>query len=188
MQTIGEAMSKDDALKIFIELIENDEIPGIEPKHVLRGYKINQFSTTQFHIIYERHPHLYGRPSIGKASSAYATVEYTYLVDTENKKAELFDEKVVDINIDYYSMANEDVLNMIENGLYHELKQVEEMVSEKDVMKYAEKVFNQIEWIPDPSIFISEYDPSNKFDVEKYKRELKEIFMKEFMREWEMLR
>lgn len=173
-------MNKKEAMNLFIKMIEAGEINGVQTKHVLRGYNIEQISPNEFHISYYRHPHLYGRPSQGKASSAYATLKNTYLINTETREATFVEEKVVDISIDYEELAMENVLPLIDT-LYAQRKKLETIESDDEAEEYAESVFNTIEWIPDTDWFKSEYDPANSFDFDQYKKALKTSFMFEFM-------
>ena len=69
---------KSRALDLFSELLNEGEGInfGLEARSLQRGVVIKRKSETVFFISIERHPHLFGRPSLGKMSSAYATVTF----------------------------------------------------------------------------------------------------------------
>ena len=96
---------------MFIEIVEEGKCPdtSLTSKHIDRGYQITKISPNKYHFSFERHPHLFGRQSIGIASSAFATVKRTYELDTDLRKIKVVKDVMLDYDIDYYTLASEDM-------------------------------------------------------------------------------
>jgi hypothetical protein len=95
-------MNKKEAKELFDNLIKENKCLewGLTEKYIFRPYSIEQISANEFTIEMERHPHLFGRSSIGLPSPAFATVILTFSLETTTPKVDLIDAKVIDVDID----------------------------------------------------------------------------------------
>ena len=176
------------AFEIIEELIKQGDLYewGVEKRHFddIYGLKLLPDHKATFSI--DRHPHLLGRPSKGKASSAYATVIQSFELDIENKKVKLVNEEVVDVEIDYWELAYEDLDSFIEAGSLEEQdikSQLVSMDTEEKAQKFAAKIFNDYDWWTGYSILEEQFTPPD------FKKEmmsiLEEVFIKRVVAEWE---
>lgn len=154
---------------------------SFEMRHLDRVYIVSidgEGKKVQFEI--ERHPHLFGRPSKGSASSAFTCVLYTYELDMENNKVSLIREDMGETVIDYDLLIDEEIYIMGEGGFFLE-EEVEKLLTEEEVKMFGEKEFNKLNFTVD-----LEYLP--KYSHEKYLRELKSAFLIEMISRWECCR
>ena len=179
------SVSKNEAIEMFVEIVEMGECPddSLDKKHIYRGYKIDKLNSNKFQISIERHPHLFGKPSIGFVSSAFARVRRTYELDTDEKKIDFVGEDVEDFDIDYYSLAGEDVEMVIDNMPVIESVLVKFDIND-EVKMFAGKEFEQFNWL---ACYESNYDLPIDFE-EKMLSAIKETFIERIFEEWEKLK
>jgi hypothetical protein len=141
-------MNKEEAKKLFNKMIiENECLEwGLTERYIFRPYSIEQISANEFTIEIERHPHLFGRFSIGFSSSAFATVNLKFSLETTTPKVSLMDEKVIDIYIDYEKLAEE--YFSPESGDWwitdKDKAELEGLKTEEEVKSFAVMLFNKI--------------------------------------------
>ena len=185
-------MSEGDAINIFVDLVESGNCPddSLEVEHILRGYRVEKISPNRFRISVERHPHLFGRPSKGMQSSAFATVKRTYELDTETQKINFLGEEVVDIEINYYALVEEDFSpEMYEWWIDAEQKnELAKLETKEEALDFAEKLI-EINKINEPvdAIYSTSYELPTDFK-EKLIDVTKEIFIHKVMEEWKWLK
>ena len=182
---------KSRALDLFSELLnEGGGINfGLEGRHLQRGAVIKRKSETVFFISIERHPHLFGMPSLGKMSSAYATVIQTFSIDLQTRNLDLESEKVKDVDIDYYALAEEDFSYEIgewwlDDDIRMRLANIE---SEKAVRIYAEELFPTLGLkSTNEDLYVSNYELPSDF-MDNLLKEQKEKFIDVVVEKWNCL-
>jgi hypothetical protein len=179
------------AREIFIELIETGTgcEYGLGDRHLCREVSIKKKSENVFLVSVERHPHLFGRESIGKASSAYATVEQTFSLDLETKKIQLYSEEIRGFDIDYYALAEED-FSIESGGVDFHLQDVakiklKRLRSEKSVRTFAKQIFQTLDFISiNRVIYLSDIDNMPEEFMEEMLRAQEETFVDEVINNW----
>ncbi|MEK0338491.1 MAG: hypothetical protein QQN41_13765 [Nitrosopumilus sp.] len=70
------SISEKEAIDMFIDIVDKGNCPddSLDVQHIFRGYMISRKAPNKFQISIDRHPHLFGRPSKGISSSAFATI------------------------------------------------------------------------------------------------------------------
>jgi hypothetical protein len=137
---------------IIEELIEDWSFGewGLVLKHMDQIFNLELEADAENNVVFslERHPHLFGRTSRGKASTAYATVTQIFQVNLKSKDIKLLEEKASDINIDYYGLANEDVESVFESGFpeQEDKLQLVAIDSKKAIKILAESLFKNYDW------------------------------------------
>jgi len=138
---------EDRAYEIFYDLIAEGEGAeyGLEKRHLNRGVTIERESETRFLISIKRHPHLFGRQSVGRPSSAFATVKQAFSVDLETRKLDFIDEELENWHIDYKALAEEDIFSEL-GGFDMLLSKEDEdklatLASEAEVQSLADEIF-----------------------------------------------
>lgn len=142
--------NQDKAFNLFSASIKRGELleHGVAERHIERGIGIKQNSENEFTMSIERHPHLFGMHSFGKRSSAFATVEQFFLVDTKLKSIKFIDEKLIDIDISYVPLAEELIGDEFDNTWLdeNEKEQLTKFESQEEVTAFAKKLHKKINW------------------------------------------
>lgn len=158
---------------------------GITKRHLydIEKFKIKANGLAEFCI--ERHPHLLGRSSTGKKSSAFATVIQRFELDWQDKSVKLLSEKVVDFELDIYELAYEDVTSFLNEGgeLYALESEISKLTDEKMVEEFAEKKFGEYCWWDSYEVLEEKYTPPNF--KQKMMAELKRVFVSSIISAWE---
>jgi hypothetical protein len=179
-----EMMQEKDALNLAIEIVEKGSCSdsSLEVTHINRGYQFVKISSNIFHLSIKRHPHIFGRASKGMASSAFAKVETTYELNTDSKTLDKNNEEVLGISIDYSFLAEDEVRNTMESLSDEEL-QLKNLATEESVKKYAEKKFNEFDFL---SVFVADYEHFlEKNWKEKLNNSIKDEFIRAMIEKWE---
>ena len=183
--------STKDTIEIFIDLIKKGLCPddSLDVEHVLRGYNIKEISPNIFIISIERHPHLFGKSTKGMSSSAFATIERKYKLKIDKKVIEFVGEDVVDIDIDYDSMADEEDLSLLENNYDDENeRELSSLTLKEDAKKFAIKYFESFDYEQlFDVLFISDYDLPSDFNQKLFEA-IKEALIYEILEKWEWLK
>lgn len=182
------SLSEKEAIEMFVNIVESGDYfdNSLEVKHIYRGYSIDQISPDKFRISIERHPHLFDRPSFGRASSAFATIKKTYELNTETQKVNFVDEEVVDIEIDYYALAEEDFSEVTDWFLNEEERnKLVSLKTRDDVLDFAEELVekNEIDK-PSDELYITSYELPTDFS-ENLAPVLKRVFVDKIIEKWE---
>lgn len=186
------SLTKKQAIDLFVDIVKNGDCPdeSLTDKHIHRGYVIEQRSDNEFTISIERHPHLFARTSLGQASSAFATVNRIYLLNTNTRKVDYIEEKLVDVEINCSALAEQDFSSEGEDWWIdkNEEDELAKHEKEEDVKSFAINLFNNINWrqIHD-TLYISDYDLPPDFR-EKLKTATKEVFIEKVMDRWRYLK
>ena len=185
-------MNKKEAKELFDNMIRKNECLewGLTEKYISRPYSIEQISENEFIIEIERHPHLFGRSSIGFNSSAFATVIQKFKLETTTPKVSLMNEEVIDIDIDYEILAEEDFSSEFDDWWItdKDKAELEGLKTKEEVESFAVILFNKIdlaEIIKD--IYISDYELPEDF----YSRILeaqKEVLIERVIEKWEYIK
>ena len=178
------------ALSLFYDLIEKGAglEYGLEKRHLDRDVAIRRKSETEFLMTIERHPHLFGRESVGRMSSAFTNVEQTFSVNLRTSELRFVGEVKQDSNIDYYALAEEDF--PIDTGgvdllLTKDDKiKLGELKSEKEVRSFADKIFKGLDFdSTNRDLYISEGELPSDF-MEKILEAQKEFFIDGLVENW----
>ena len=127
---------------VIYDIVEKGGAPGegLDTWHVER-ISIGAVNGNQVHFSIDRHPHLFGSPTRGQASSAYATITYFYKLDMENLSIEFLGEERDEPVIDCRMLAS----GMFEHHDFsEELKNVSGK-TEEDVIAYGNEMVDN--WI-----------------------------------------
>ena len=115
-------------------------------------------------------------------SSAFATVKTTYELNTDNESLDKNNEEVLDVSICYSSLAEDEVRNTMESMSSEEL-QFKNLGTEESVKKYAEKKFNEFDFL---SVFVTDYEHFlEKNWKEKLNNAIKDEFIRAMTEKWE---
>ena len=163
---------------------------GLESRHLRRGVVVHQRSEVIFCISIERHPNLFGRGSLGKLSSAFATVIQTFLVNIQTENVKFEGEFVKDLEIDYYALADEDFNDEAGNWWLdndNRLK-LRNIISKNDVIIFAKEIFLSLDLRKTNNfIYSSNYKLPSDF-MDNLIEAQEEIFIDKLLTEWEFLR
>lgn len=185
-------MNKKEAKDLFDELIEKNECLewGLTRKYIYRPYSIEQISPTEFTIQIERHPHLFGRASIGSSSSAFATVNQTFHLETTTPKVALLNEKVIDTEINYYSLAAQDFSEEFDDWWLQDDEKIEleRLETEEEVENFVTALSNKIDFAKiNEDIYITDYELPENFFSELIEVQ-KETLIDKVIEKWEYLK
>lgn len=174
-----------DVRALLYEIVENGNFPdesfGIE--HIEKIDIKEWVSNDKVRFIVERHPHLFGHPSIGNASSAFARVEYIFELSVGAKTVKLIDENTLSNEIDYNALANEVVPDTVEGWLGDSASELANLKTEKEVIRFAEQGFKSIDWLACYEPYIEEDSFPNDFK-DKLLKAFKKQFIDEILKEW----
>ena len=178
-------MNDQKILNIFYKSLENGDPGDHEPKHVERGYRLTEQEPGKYRLTFERHPHFFGKQSLGKESSAYKTVEYSYLIDEKSNNVEFLDEKLINVKISYDDLAEEDMEFV---DFYHlNLSDVEEKLlqckTDNEIVSVAKSVFDSKNWFY--YLDNAEKEEVDKyFDIDKARQIYFDHFKEKFLECW----
>ena len=178
-------MKEKDALSLATEIVEKGSCSdySLEVTHINRGSPFIKISSNIFHQSIERHPHIFGQASKGMQSSAFATVQTTYELNTDNESLDKINEEVLDVSICYLSLAEDEVRNTMESMTGDEL-QLKNLDTEESVKKHAEKKFNEFNWL---EAFVTDYEHFLEKDwKEKLNNAIKDKFISQMTEKWEL--
>jgi hypothetical protein len=173
----------DDIVK---KLIEQDYLSewGVSVRHIEQIPILEPDSNHKVIFSIGRHPHLFGRPSLGKRSSAYAEVTQTFEVNLLNEEVKLMEERVSDINIDYYGLAAEEVENFLDGGFLDD-EIINELVilhSKEEVEKFTNLLCDDYAWM---DCYCSNYENILPEDFNsKMIATIKEVFIDQVVKRW----
>ena len=93
----------DDLFSCLLGILKNGNFPddSFEEKHFIKTYFHERITDKKVQFSVERHPHIFGHPSKGIASSAFATVNRNFELDIETKNVVFIDEQVLSVTVDY---------------------------------------------------------------------------------------
>jgi hypothetical protein len=171
---------------IVEELIEQNYLSkwGVSVRHIEQIPILVPDSNHKVIFSIGRHPHLFGRPSLGKRSSAYAEVIQTFEVNLLNKEVKLMEERVLDINIDYYALAAEDVEILLDGGFLDNdiINELVILHSKEEVEKFANLLFGDFGWMDS---YHSDYENSLPEDFNsKLIATIKDVFIERIVERW----
>ena len=185
-------MNKKEAKELFDNMIIEDECLewGLTEKYISRPYSIEQISENEFIIEIERHPHLFGRSSIGFNSSAFATVIQKFKLETTTPKVSLMNEEVIDIDIDYEFLAEEDFSSEFYDWWItdEDKAKLEGLKTKEEVESFAVMLFNKIDLVETNKTF---YESDYKLPEDFYSRILeaqKEVLKEKVIQKWEHIK
>jgi len=164
------------------ELIESSAFPdeSFIRRHLDKIYDVETLSNGKVRFWIERHPHLFGNASIGKASSAYIPISYQYELDATGKKVTLVKEEKGNPVIDYYALAMEEIDIGKEVGLFDFDDALQKLKTKDEAVRFAENKFEEFNWL---TVYKSDETPLD-FDV-NFLKELRELFVETVLELWQ---
>ncbi len=179
-------MEENEIRSMLVDIVENGDFPNgtFDIRHIKRIYTFDFISEHKVQFWVERHPHVFGAPTLGVASSAFITKNYLYELNTATKTVELIKKTEEDPVVDISMLAYESASDLIfEDGGYDE--HFERLKTKDEVVEFAINDFNSNEyWRADAEIKASELPTIKDFE-EKYLDELKKSFVYKFLQHWE---
>lgn len=167
-----------------IEAIRIGNSGSLEMRHAKRAYDIDRTSRGNVQFSVDRHPHLLGRPTVGKASPAYKEVLTRYEWDHETRLIRVVEEREIAVHIDVIGLVAETMDNMRECGFDGTIiKEIESWTSEDIAIEQARILAEEIDWtidIPDEVI--------SSEDVQRYVAGCVTAYAELLINEWRTLR
>lgn len=178
-------MANFDLISTLEELIENGDFPdeSFSFRHLNKIYDEETVADGKIRFWIDRHPHLFGRESIGKESSAYIPISYQYELDTSKKSVTLIKEEKGDPAIDYYALAIEDIYICKEGGSFDFEDELQKIKTKKEAIRFAENKFEDFNWL---ALYEADEKPSDFND--KLLREVKDLFKENVIEMWQEFR
>ena len=175
------AATETELRKLLSEAVEDGSFPGEDAftfRHIERIEKFSYVGDYKARFTIERHPHLFGRESLGLVSSAYTPTFFTYEIDVENRKISLVEKVKQKPVINYEMIASEAVGEYWNWGdPAEDGNHFRKMTTKEQVREYAEKRFEELNFSLDhmdlPESFNSKYFPV-----------LKKEFAEEMVQHW----
>jgi hypothetical protein len=168
---------------LLVELLEKDEFPiedGFQLRHIKRIEAFSIVGEDNARFTVERHPHLFGRESLGGPSAAYIPTVCTYEIDTAKKEVSLIKKKEYEPVVNYEAVASETVGEYWDYGdTLVEQNQFRKMSEKEEVLKYAEDRFKELDFS------LEAYDLPESFYKEYYPV-LEKEFINEMVSQWKI--
>ena len=182
-----------DELKIrsmLFDIVGGGGFPGpeiVEIRHIEKIEAINEVSETRYQFWVERHPHLFGKPTLGGPSSAMALKHYLYELDTETKTVKLMDKVVGESVIDIPMLAMETVDNCFLEGSCGYEKDFDRINTEEEANEFAIKKYNEAldSWLNEDADIKADALPGVPDFKEKYIEEVKKQYIVAMVMEWD---
>lgn len=174
-----------DCISLLKGIVENGEFPddSFEIRHIERidTFEITEDGKARFWI--SRHPHLFGRPTLGLASSAFIQKNYLYELDFETQKATLIRKEELPPFIDYNVLAMEDVDDFFPCVSSEYEESLKKMATKAEVSDFASKEVDKFSWIEGKDVDNLPVDFK-----EKYLKEVRTQFNRNMIWEWRYLK
>lgn len=142
-------MEKNEIRSMLVDIVESGTFPtdSFEIRHIEKIYDLKVVSKNKVRFWVERHPHLFGKPTLGGPSSAYIPKYYLYELDTELKEVVLIKKEKDESIINYWQLAMEAVDNYIDFGdLTHYDEKFKVLNSKDEVVEFAKKEVENLDW------------------------------------------
>ncbi len=130
-------LGKDAAMEGLFFLIERGDFPddSVSTRHWNR-IDLIKCEGNKFQFYIDRHPHLFSRSSVGKASTAFVTISYLYEYDFNTDTVKFIKKEIGEAVIDIPSLIDEEVVFIVEeSGDYKELD--ERFKTKEEVINFA---------------------------------------------------
>jgi hypothetical protein len=173
---------------IIVDIVEKGNFPSnsFDIRHIEKIDQFNVVSTNKVQFGIDRHPHLFGKPTLGMASSAFIPKYYLYELDIETKTVQLVKKEKGDPVVDIDMLADENVSDLFTYGdpseYYEQFKNIN---SEEEAVEFAKKEFDNNEYWAEEAELKSESVPTIPDFKEEYLESLKICFVSEMVSQWE---
>jgi len=160
-------MNEREVTKMFIDLVDEGKCPdpSLDHRHFYgKTWIPKQISPNEYQFSIERHPHLFGRPSVGKPSSAFARIEKTFILNTVTRTIEFGESTLLGIEFDYELLAEEEVESWEYVGMLP-TEEIATLQSEEECRKYTKDFLDNLDL---EESYITDYDLPENF-MEKLK-------------------
>lgn len=97
--------------ELLVNVVESNGYENIESlaaRHIERMYAIKK-NVSAYSFMIERHPHLFGRSSLGCSSSAFIEVLYEYRYEPMQNNLEIVSISYGDVHVNYKMLATNEV-------------------------------------------------------------------------------
>lgn len=172
---------------MLVDIVEKGNFPSdtFEIRHIEKIHTFNIVSSNRVQFWVERHPHIFGKPTLGIASSAFITKYYLYELNTETKTVQLIKKNKGDPVVNISMLADESVSDFFDFGdLSQYNTQFEKINSEKEVIEFAIKeIDGNKSWEEEAEMKADELPEIPGFK-EEYYAELKRHFVNSMVRHW----
>ena len=173
---------------MLVDIVESGNFPsdsfGI--RHIEKTVQFNIVSENKVQFWIERHPHLFNKPTLGMASSAFIPIDYLYELNTKSKMVRLVKKEKGDPVVDIEMLAEEnvsDLFNYGDNSEYDE--QFKNINSEEEAVEFAIKGFDSNDYWTEEAEAKSGEVPNIPDFKEEYLESLKICFVYEMVSLWE---
>lgn len=173
---------------MLVNIVEGGNFPSdsFDMRHIERIEQFRFVSANKVQFWVEGHPHLFGKATLGKASSAFIPEYYLYELNTKTKMAQLVKKEKGYSSENIHMLADEKVSDLFDYGNHSEYYgQFKNINSEKEAVEFAIKEFNSnAYWNEDAEMKSEEvsYIPDFK---EQYLEALKGCFIYQMVLQWE---
>lgn len=176
-----EFMDDNEIRSMLVDIVESGNFPSdsFEIRHIEEIYSLKVISENKVRFWVERHPHLFGKPTLGNPSSAYIPKCYLYELDTKIKEVILIKKEQDKLVINYCQLGMEAVDNYFDSGGYDYDEQFNTLKSEAEVIEFAGKEVKNLDWV----CGFDEDELPPGF-IEKYMAEIRKQFVDGMLTHW----
>jgi len=181
-------LNKKEAYDLAIQIVKEGKCSdeSLKEEHITRDYTLKAVSSDKYNLTIHRHPQIFGRESKGMLSSAFITLEKTYELNISKKSLVLIKEEVIDIEIDYSALADEDISIIFDYYSGEVESKLNSLDSEQAVEIFAEEDFIGFDW--QAGYEPEDYNWLPKDFWKNLKMAQKEAFKNALIEEWKSLR
>ena len=140
-------MNEGEIRSLLVNLVESGNFPdhSFDIRHIEKIDKFKVMPDGKIHFGIERHPHIFGRPTLGMASSAFIEEYHKYELDFETRQVILLKIEKEDPVINYDLLASENVDSTLEGCNYD--GQFKNIKSRNGLIDFAKKEFENLNWM-----------------------------------------
>lgn len=174
-------MDDNEIRSMLIDIVESGNFPtdSFEIRHIEKIDILKVVSENKVRFEVKRHPHLFGKPTLGGHSSAYIPKYYLYELDIKLKEVVLIKKEQDEPEINYWQLAMEDVSNYFDYGdVTHYDKKFKVLNSKDEVIGFAKKEVENLNW--------KEVCDEPTFQQKKYMAEIRKQFIDEMIMHWNL--
>lgn len=173
-------MDDNEIRSMLVDIVKSGNFPSdsFEIRHIEEIYILKVISENKVRFWVERHPHLFGKPTLGGPSSAYIPKHYLYELDIKLKEVVLIKKEQDEPVINYWQLAMEAIGNWFDGGSDYD-EQFNTLNSEAGVIEFAEKEVKNLDWV----CGFDEDELPTGF-IEKYMAEVRKQFIDEMLTQW----
>ncbi|MCK4485664.1 MAG: hypothetical protein KAU38_02760 [Desulfobacterales bacterium] len=177
-------MDDNEIRSMLVDIVEKGDFPSdtLEVFHLERIDNFFPSRPNKVRFWIERHPHLFGAPTRGLASSIFIPIRYCYELDLETKRVTLIKKEEDEPVINYFPLALEQVDSFFTNGDYELPDDIRAEESKERVRILAEREFYEFNFGYD------DYDGDGRLPenfYEKILNEIKKQFIEHILFLWE---